>query len=235
MDVLGQRELDRLGAVARLGDDLEVGRRVEHHAQAIADDLVVVGQQDARLQRDGHGPSSSTGIVSRTSVPWSGRDRIESRPPTSRARSRMPAIPAVPPGSCAGIPLPSSATRRVSVSASASSDTRRRAGVRVAEGVGEALLGDPVDDELDVRRQRRQLPLELAPDAKAALGVDPRAERDQRVDEAEVVERLRTQLARDAAHLVQAVTDGVGHAAQGLRRQRRVAVRRPLGLDRHRS
>ena len=105
----------------------------------------------------------------------------------------------------------------------------------MTQGVGQALLGDSVDDELDVRRERRQLSLELSRDARAVLGVDARAERDQRVDEAEVVERLGTQLAGDPAHLVQALPDGVRHAAQGLRRQRRVAVRRPLGLDRHRG
>ena len=46
-------ELDGLGAVAGLGDDLEVGLGVEHHPQPAADERVVVGEQDARLQRDG--------------------------------------------------------------------------------------------------------------------------------------------------------------------------------------
>ena len=48
----------RLGAVAGLGDHRQVGLGVEHHAQAAADHRVVVGEQDPRLQRDGH-PSPS--------------------------------------------------------------------------------------------------------------------------------------------------------------------------------
>ena len=97
MDLLGQGELHRLGAVARLGHHLEVGGRVEHHAQAVAHDRVVVGEQDARLERDGHRApaSASAGTLRRTRVPSPGRDSIESSPPTSRARSRMPAMPAL--------------------------------------------------------------------------------------------------------------------------------------------
>ena len=77
--------------------------------------------------------------------------------------------------------------------------------------------------------------MKLSPHPGAVLGVDPRAERDQRVDEAEVVESLGAQLARDAAHLVQALPDRVRYAAEGLRCQRRVAIRCSLGLDRHGS
>ena len=37
------------------------------------------------------------------------------------------------------------------------------AGIGMAQGVGQCLLGDPVDDELDIRRQLRKPSLELAP------------------------------------------------------------------------
>ena len=49
-----KRELDRLGAIARLGHHLEVRLGVEHHAQALANHGVVVREQDPRLQRGGH-------------------------------------------------------------------------------------------------------------------------------------------------------------------------------------
>ena len=42
-----QPALDRLGAVAGLGDDAQVGLAVEDEAQAAADDGVIVGEQDA--------------------------------------------------------------------------------------------------------------------------------------------------------------------------------------------
>ena len=54
MDVLGQRHLDRLGAVLGLGDDLQVRLGVEHLAQAGAHDRVIVGDQDAGDERDRH-------------------------------------------------------------------------------------------------------------------------------------------------------------------------------------
>jgi hypothetical protein len=75
--------------------------------------------------------------------------------------------------------------------------------------------------------------LKLTSHAKAVLGADPRAKGDQSVDETKVVESLGTQLAGYAAHLVQTLSHGVGHIAKGPRRQRWVAVRRPLSLDGH--
>ena len=54
MDVVCERPLDRLVAVGRLGDDLEVGLGVEHHPESAQDDRVVVGDEDAGLQRGRH-------------------------------------------------------------------------------------------------------------------------------------------------------------------------------------
>ena len=96
--------VDGLGAVAGLGDDLEVGRCVEHEAQAVADDRVVVGEQDPGLERDGHRPSPSTGTSSRTSVPGLDASGSPGCPPTSSARSRIPAMPAVVDVRWRGIP-----------------------------------------------------------------------------------------------------------------------------------
>ena len=53
MHVVLERLLDGLVAVAGFGDDLQVGLGVEDDAQAAQDDRVVVGDQDARLER-GH-------------------------------------------------------------------------------------------------------------------------------------------------------------------------------------
>jgi hypothetical protein len=48
-----------------------------------------------------------------------------------------------------------------------------RTSARVSEGVCEALLGDSVDHQLDVGRERRQLALEITPHLRAVLGADP--------------------------------------------------------------
>ena len=54
MHIFGERKLDSLRAIAGFGDHLQVRRRVEHHAEAVADDLMVVGEQDPCLERNGH-------------------------------------------------------------------------------------------------------------------------------------------------------------------------------------
>ena len=54
MDILREGELDRFVTVGRFCDDFEVGLRVEHHAQPSQDYRVVVGYEDAGLQRSGH-------------------------------------------------------------------------------------------------------------------------------------------------------------------------------------
>ena len=137
----------------------------------------------------------------------------------------MPAMPACPAAAASAGPRRRPSTASVTTSASAVSETVAVAGAGVTERVREALLRDAVDHELDVRRQRRQLRLKVALDAQAALLVDPRAERDQRVDQPEVVERLGTQLARDPAHLVEALADAVRDPRK-LLRELRVARRR---------
>ena len=70
IDVVGERALDRLGAVGGLGDDLEVGlaRRCTL-PQAGAHDRVVVGDEDPRDERDRHQARCSAGTSSRTSTP----------------------------------------------------------------------------------------------------------------------------------------------------------------------
>ena len=84
-----ERHGDRLGPVGRLADDLEVGLGGEDPAHAVADDGVVVGDEDAS-------PSaawSRAGISRRTRVPRVGPLPTHSRPWTSSARSRIPVMP----------------------------------------------------------------------------------------------------------------------------------------------
>ena len=85
----GQRHRDGLRAVGGLGDDLEVGLRVEDAAHAVADDRVVVGHEHAGLQRRGHG----AGTTRRTRVPACGERPILRLPWTSSARWRIPVMP----------------------------------------------------------------------------------------------------------------------------------------------
>ena len=69
MDVLCEREGDRLLAVRRFGDDLAVGLGVEDRLQPSQHDRVVVGDEDSSLQWSRHGVPESRGIESFTSVP----------------------------------------------------------------------------------------------------------------------------------------------------------------------
>src|SRR5581483_8021152 len=124
VDVLAHRLLHRLGAVLGFGDDLEVGLRVEHAPQARADDRVVVGDEDARHERDRH-QSPPAGTSRRTSTPPFPPGLIASAPPTSSARSRMPRIPEWPfrDAASSANPRPSSATRSTTLSTPGSSVT----------------------------------------------------------------------------------------------------------------
>src|SRR3954447_11561649 len=110
VDVVSERSLHGLGSVAGLRDDLEVRLCVEDELQATTHDRVVVGEEDLRLQRhgnDGRGPTNWP------SVPSPGPERILRDPPTSIARSRMPARPVFESSrSSSSIPRPSSVTRR---------------------------------------------------------------------------------------------------------------------------
>jgi hypothetical protein len=80
-------------------------------------------------------------------------------------------------------------------------------GPRVAHYVGEALLGNPVDHELELGADLG------APEVQYALHAQPlvtrglRAEFAQRALEPQVFKRLGPQLAGDAAHVLEAAPD----------------------------
>ncbi len=79
----GQR--DRLPAVARLADHLEVGLGVAEHPQAGPDQLLVVDEQDADH-------AAAPGSTVRTSQPAPAGPAV-STPPSTSTRSRMPVSP----------------------------------------------------------------------------------------------------------------------------------------------
>ncbi len=139
----------------------QVGLGLEHEPQAAAHHGVVVGEQDARLQR-GHSPVS--GERHARAVP---RCRPSRRRPRSAARPRAP-----PARACRACRRP---RRRLRVDAAAvvghaqceprgrcSSAQLRLVGSRMARHVGQRLLGDPVDHELRLLAERRQLAVDLA-------------------------------------------------------------------------
>src|SRR5439155_20190221 len=100
---------DRVVDVARLADDVDVRLRAQQHAQAGADDRVVVDDDDA----DHRAGTSTTSVV-----PDPGADSICSRPSTSATRSRIPdsPIPSLLDGGMSGEkPCPSSSTTAVTM------------------------------------------------------------------------------------------------------------------------
>ena len=94
----------------------------------------------------------------------------------------------------------------------------------MAHHVGQALLGDAVDHELDLGAHGDAVELELALDAQAVVGGRRGAQRAQRALQAEVVEHLGAQLAGDAAHVVEAAAHGLA----GRGELRRVGLAGPL-------
>ena len=186
-------------AVAGLGDDLEVRLGVEHVAQPAADHRVVVGEQDPRLQRRviARSPAAARRAAPRAACRPAARPRA--RPPTSRARSRMPADAAVR-GSAPLRPRPSSLTAASTPVARRRRLSSTRDAPGVAGDVREALLGDPVEDQLGLGVERRQLGGESAPRRRSRLRwLNRSPSTRQRAREPEVVERLGPKAARDVA------------------------------------
>jgi hypothetical protein len=75
--------------------------------------------------------------------------------------------------------------------------------------IGERLLRHAVDDQLDVWWQRGEIGSDLFGYLEAELLGEPIREHGQGAGQAEVVERLRSQLDRDPAHVLEARADRV--------------------------
>ena len=169
-----QGEVDLLGAapaatascaVAGLGDDLEVRLGVEDHAQAVTHERVVVGEQDrgctARSAACTAAPRGGPACRGRRPAP----DAQRRRRSTARARAcRGPAA-----GAAVGRRSRRRRRRRPARRASpcARSASSMRVARGMADGVGQALLGDAVDDDLVVVAERRQVALQAADDLDA--------------------------------------------------------------------
>src|SRR5262249_54700755 len=114
LDVLAERELDRVRSVRRFGDDLEIRLAFHHELQPSAHDRVVVRDEDARHERDRH-QRVSAGTSSRTWTPPVRAGLIASAAPTRTARSRIPRNPP-PLRARPFMPRPSSTTRSTTLS-----------------------------------------------------------------------------------------------------------------------
>src|SRR5918992_3654121 len=78
------------------------------------------------------------------------------------------------------------------------------ASVGVPERVRQALLGDPIDHELLVAVEGRQVAGNPALDARTMAFREPCAKGRQRARKAEIVERLRSELASHVANVLEA-------------------------------
>src|SRR5215831_4352592 len=104
--VQGAHLLHSLGPVLGLADDLEIGARVEDHAEAAAYERLVVAEQDA----DRTHPPPPIGRRALTRKPPPMLAPAWSSPPKRSTRSRMPTRPRPPPPFVTGSSLPSSRT-----------------------------------------------------------------------------------------------------------------------------
>ena len=154
------RELDRLGAVPRLADDLEVGLGLEDQAEARPHELLVVGQQHA----DCSCRAASSGSLAWTRKPPSGRGPALSSPPNRPTRSLIPMSPR-PPALVIAAAVTGSALSIIDdlELETVGSVSHVDAGVRgtgVLERVRQRLLDDSVRGEVDACRQRHRRALD---------------------------------------------------------------------------
>ena len=171
--VVRERPLDRLCPVVDLADHAEVRFAVEQLAQPVAHDRMVVGEEHAGDQRSSHRTSFS-GNRNATSVPRGSTALTVSCAPTSSARSRMPRIPLESSAASGGRPMPSSRTVRTTPPSRVRLERDHDlASLRVADDVGQALLGDAVDDQLLLGGER-----EVA--GEPSLDLEPRPLGDRR-------------------------------------------------------
>ena len=153
-------QLERLGAVAGLGDEVEVVGGSEHGAHAFAEQRVVVGHQHPHPARIG----ASSRFMSRapvergkqtlTRVPPPFGTQIVHRPPTSAARSRIEPRP-IPFVDALGEPDAVVLDLERQQVTGADADLHV-AGVGVLEHVHQRLLADAVRRDLDRGGERRQ-------------------------------------------------------------------------------
>ena len=186
------------------------GDRLEHPAQAAPDNGVVVDDQDADRGL-AHGRGTSATIV--VPAPW--LDSIFSLPPRSVEPLAHPEEAQAFAG--AGQVEATSVVLdhgRDDVGLSGQDDADR-ARLGVLDDVRQRLLDDSVERCFDMGR-KAVADLRLEFDAHSGLRGEGVAQSLESRHEPEVVERLRPQLHRDAAHIVQRPNDLLAHAGQRL-------------------
>src|SRR5947209_976596 len=112
---------DRLFAVARLTDDVDVVLGVEQGPETGPHQGLVVGQGD--VDHD----DRSTGNTARTAYPPPGRGAASRWPPNAAARSRMPGMPLPPPTVDGPAPAPSPSSVTSTTKSSPSAEMRTAA------------------------------------------------------------------------------------------------------------
>ena len=117
-------EVEGLYAVGRLSDHLQRRVRAEDHDEPGADEVLVVGNDNA----NGH-DSASTGSTASTTQPPSGPGRAVRDPPRSWARSAMPSSPKPAWGVAPDWVRPSSVTRNRMVAPSRRTSIATRVGL----------------------------------------------------------------------------------------------------------
>ena len=137
--------VDGLEAVARFGDDIDVGLVLEDHRKAATHEGLVVDDGDA----DGHVLSISKGMWALTRKRSGGSGSAVKVPPSSAARSRMPAMPYPDAGSPAAAPW--RPERAMVLTMSMTSPTSSTPTVRWTEGFGPACLMTLVRDSCTMR------------------------------------------------------------------------------------
>ena len=146
---LGAGALDRLDSVGRGGDDLDVVDQPEQHRQSVADDGLVVGDQDA----DGHAGHLDLDPPARRRV-----GPADIVPPARSIRSRSPSSPRPPPiPSRGGAADDAVVDRQPGAVALVAHDDGRARARRVARDVRQRFLRAAVEREARIGRERPRL------------------------------------------------------------------------------
>ena len=178
--------------------------RVQHQLQPAADQLVIIGEQDSGRERYRHQrPLDRQSQRHLRALTWAG---LDVKRPAPEQRPLSHALDADRFRACVrrGHADPVVAHAQLDLTVAAFEHDQALRCLRVAEDVRERLLSHSVDHELELGRHRRELGREPALDSDSALAIGARRQRDQGVDQTEVVERFGPKVAGDPSDLVEA-------------------------------
>ena len=224
VDVSTKALLDRLRAVARLGDHLEVWLGVEHHAQPTPHHRVVVGEQDPRRRH---------GNLSVTDVPPPGASADLERAADEQGTLAHPAHAGSLDGaSDAATVIPNA--QHASTSPSAFERERDPLGAGMAQRVRHRLLRHAIDDDLGLAVQR-----DAGRRYRRSTSTPVRSASTHSCRSAAARPRSSSasgpQVARDRAHLLERRPRRLARLADPLRRLPGDARLRAVELQQHRG